>query len=76
MGLIVEYVVSATRGVRILVWAPRNAQCLSCDRAEVTFKSDLFSKLSRPGDKLNTRVEGLTGVRDRAEGQASEGLPV
>lgn len=36
-------------GVRIVGWEPRNAQCLSCDGAEETFKSDLITKLSREG---------------------------
>lgn len=40
------------------MWGTRNAQCLSCDGAEVTFKSDLFIKLSKEGDKLNTGAKG------------------
>lgn len=34
------------------------AQDLSCDGAEITLESDLFPKLSREGEKLNTGVEG------------------
>lgn len=50
--------VSAVWGVRILVWGPKNAQCLGCDGTEASFESDLFTKSSREGDQLNIGKEG------------------